>query len=308
MFAICSQSALEIPVSLLRKSSAWVTSVVWALVESGYFIPEQNLGVRIYGVSGLTVKAEIETLTGVNPGRKAVKTKETGRVSVTPEIYSSAKYADCCSGSGGGGGGSEAFLFCLILVVALMAVVAIVWAVVMLAFSILTIGGFLKRRYRTLLVMELRNREFIGKLAVSTFRKGGVMEYPFGHDQYDGWMKRAFALFVRLKHVRQISLLFATFWGFTEVTFKLNQVLLNPSLSYDLWPLRYVMMAIIIPLLLYSPILEIQFRNSRDAGDEMIMRLLTENPSFSPDTAMVFEEEPVLTAPLPAPKEAKKKE
>ena len=282
--------------------------MVWDLIESGYFIPEQNFGVRIYGLSASTVKAEIETLTGVNPGRKAVKTKETGRVSVTPEIYSSAKYADCCSGSGGGGGDGGAFLFCLILVVAFMAVVAIVWAVVMLAFSILTIGGFLKRRYRTLLVMELRNREFIGKLAVSTFRKGGVMEYPFGHDQYDGWMKRAFALFVRLKHVRQISLLFATFWGFTEVTFKLNQVLLNPSLSYDLWPLRYVMMAIIIPLLLYSPILEIQFRNSRDAGDEMIMRLLTENPSFSPDTAMVFEEEPVLTAPLPAPKEAKKKE
>jgi hypothetical protein len=308
LFVIRSKPVVGIPASLLRKASVWATDVVWVLVEGEYSIPEKNFGVRIYGVSASTVKAEIETLTGVNPGRKAVKTKETGRVSVTPEIYSSAKYADCCSGGGGGGGGDGgACLFCFILVVAFMAVIAIVWAVVMLAFSILTIGGFLKRRYRTLLVMEMRNREFIGKLAVSTFRKGGIMEYPFGHDQYDSWMKRAFALFVRLKHIRQISLLFATFWGFTEVAFKLNQVLLNPSLNYDLWPLRYVMMAIIIPLLLYSPILEIQFRNSRDTGEEMITRLLTENPSFSPDTAMVFEEEPKLTALLPAPRQAKKK-
>ncbi len=222
--------------------------MVWVLVAGEYITPQLNFAVRIYGVSASTVKADIETLTGVNPGRNAVKTKETGRVSVTPEIYSTMICPDTCSGGGGGDG--EGLLCCLILVIAFMAVFAIVWAVVMLAFSILTIGGFLKRRYRTLLVMEIRNREFIGKLAVSTFRSGGIMEYPFGHDEYDSWMKRTFALSVRLKHIRQVSLLFATFWGFTEVFFKLNQVLLNPTLSYDLWPLRYVMMAIIIPPLL----------------------------------------------------------
>jgi len=281
--------------------------VVWVLVAGEYITPQLNFAVRIYGVSASTVKADIETLTGVNPGRQAVTTKETGRVSVTPEIYSTMKCGDSCTGGCSGGGDGEGLLFCLILVIAFMAVFAIVWAVVMLAFSILTVGGFLKRRYRTLLVMEICNRDFIGKLAVSAFRSGGVMEYPFGHDQYDSWMKRIFALFVRLKHIRQVSLLFATFWGFTEVCFKLNQVLLNPSFNYDLWPLRYVMMAIIIPLLLYSPILEIQFRNARDTGDEMTMRLITEYPSLSPDTAMAFEEEPRLTAPLPAPREAKKK-
>ncbi len=275
------------------------------LSEFGYVVPEKNFAIRVYGTSASALKTQIESLTGLNPGRKAVMTKETGRVSVSPEIYSTMKCADPCAGGGGGGDG-EGLLFCLILIVAFMAVFTIVWAVVMLAFSILTVGGFLKKRYRTILVMEIRNREFIGKLAVSVFKSGGVMEYPFGHEQYDRWMKHAFNLFVKLKHIRQASLFFGSFWGFTEVYFKLYQILINPSFDYYLWPFRYVMMIIIIPMLLYSPILEFQFRNARDTGEEMVMRLLTENPSFSPDSTMIFKEEPQLAAPLPAPKRTKK--
>lgn len=276
------------------------------LFEGDYFLPEKNIGIRVYGTSASVLKTQIESITGLNPGKKAIKTKETGRVSVAPEIYSTMKCADPCAGGGGGGDG-EALLFCLILVIACMAVFAIVWAVVMVAFSILTVGGFLKKRYRTLLVMEKRNREFIGKLAIAVFRSGGVMEYPFGNEQYDPWMKRTFNLFVRLKHIRQVTLFFASFWGFTEVFFKLHQLLMDPTMDYYLWPFRYVMIAIIIPMLLYSPILEFQFRNGREKGEEMVVRLLTDNPSFSPDYAMAFEEQPQLAAPLPPPKETKQR-
>jgi hypothetical protein len=255
------------------------------------------LAIRAYGVSASAVKYGIESITGVNPGKSAVQTKETGKVSVTPEIYTTAACGDCFVGGGGGGDG-EGLLFCLLLIAIFMAVFTIVWAVVMIAFSILTVGGFLKKRYRTLLVIEKRNREFLGKMALKIFRSGGILEYPFENESYDNWMRHSFGLFVRLKFIRQVSLLFGFGWGFIEVAFKLNQILFNPA-DYNLWPLRYVMVAIFLPLLLYSPVLENQFKRARDTGEEMVMRLLTEEQTFEPDHPMVFEEEPRIVKAVP---------
>jgi hypothetical protein len=248
--------------------------------------------IRAYGVSASAVKYGIESITRSNPGKNAVQTKETGRVSVTPEIYSTVPCVDCCAGGGGGSDG-EGLLLCLLIIAIFMAVFTIVWAVVMIAFSVLTVGGFLKKRYRTLLVIEKPNREFIGKIALHVFRSGGALEYPFGNKAYDDWMRRAFNLFVRLKFIRQISLFFGFLWGFIEVAFKLNELLFSHG-GYDLWPLRYVMVAIFLPLLLYSPILEVQFKRSHDTGEEITMRLLYEEPSFAPDHPMIFEEEPKI--------------
>jgi hypothetical protein len=260
--------------------------------------------IRVYGVSASAVKYGIESITGLNPGKHAVQTKETGRVSVTPEIYSTAPYADCCAGGGTGDG--EGLLLCLLIIAIIMAVFTIVWAVVMVAFSILTVGGFLKKRYRTLFVIEKPNREFIGKIAIHAIRSGGILEYPFGIEPYDDWMKRTFGLFVRLKFVRQISLFFGFGWGFIEVAYKLNQILYYPA-DYNLWPLRYVMVAIFLPLLLCSPILEIQFKGHYDAGEEIIMRLLDEEQSFTPDLPMIFEEEPKIVRAVPIAHLKKKK-
>jgi hypothetical protein len=262
------------------------------LIGNSYDDTGKPLGIRAYGVSASAVKYGIESITGVNPGKNAVQTKETGRVSVTPEIYTTAACGDCCAGGGGGSDG-EGLLCCLLLIAVFMAVFTIVWAVVMIAFSILTVGGFLKKRYRTLLIIEKRNREFLGKIALQIFRSGGILEYPFEDETYDNWMKHTFSLFVRLKFVRQVSLLFGFGWGFIEVAFKLNQILYNPA-DYNLWPLRYVMVAIFLPLLLYSPVLEIQFKRAHDTGEEIIMRLLTEEESFAPDHPMIFEEEPKI--------------
>jgi len=256
------------------------------------------LGIRAYGVSAAAVKYGIESITGVNPGRNAVHTKETGRVSVTPEIYSTV---GCCDGSGAGGGGGadgEGLLCCLLIIAIFMAVFTIVWAVVMIAFSILTVGGFLKKRYRTLFIIEKPNREFIGKIALHIFRSGGILEYPLGNETYDEWMKRTFSLFVRLKIIRQVSLFFGFGWGFIEVAFKVNQILYNPA-DYNLWPLRFLMVAIFLPLLLYSPVLEIQFKRSRDVGAEIIERVLTDEQTFAPDHPMIFEEEPTIVKPVP---------
>ncbi|MHA1962606.1 MAG: hypothetical protein ACW99U_20630 [Candidatus Thorarchaeota archaeon] len=247
----------------------------------------KDIGIRIYGASASSVKKDIETITTVNPGKKAVQTKETGRVSVTPEIYSQL---GGCDGGGGGGGGGE--LLCLIIVAIIMAVFAIVWTIVMIAFSIMTLGGFIKRRYRTLVVCEKENKEFLGKLAVLTVRNRGVLDYPLGNLQYDEWVTDTFGLFTRKKNIRQLSLVLGFGWGIVEIGFKLYQIIFDQSFNYDLWPLRFVMIAIFVPLILYSPFLEMKFREAFDTGEEMIIRLVNQEQSFSPDHPMTFEEEP----------------
>jgi hypothetical protein len=63
-----------------------------------------------------------------------------------------------------------------------------------------------------------------------------------------------------------------------------------------------VMVAIFLPLLLYSPILEIQLRNAFEMGEDMVMRIVSREPSFSPDQPMTFEEEPVEVKGIPIAK------
>jgi hypothetical protein len=254
--------------------------------------PEKPIAIRAYGISGSTLKKEIETITGVNPGKNAVYSKETGRVSVTSEVFGDGGCGggDCyCNG---GGGGEEGVVICLIIVFAVMIAFTIVWAIVMLAFSIMTIGGFFKRRFRTLVIIETENKEFLGKLVVATVQKRGVLDYPFDHLEYDDWMTRVFRMFVRLKYLRQASIFFGFWWAFIEVAFKLNEIIRDQG-GYNLWPLRYVMIAIFLPMLLYSPILEIQFRGIFDTGDEMVMRLTNHEPSYSPNQPMMFSETPI---------------
>ncbi|MFW9805112.1 MAG: hypothetical protein ACFFFK_00095, partial [Candidatus Thorarchaeota archaeon] len=247
--------------------------------------PAKPLAIRAYGISGSALKKEIETITGVNPGKNAVYSKETGRVSVESELF-----GDCCDGGGGactcdgggGGDGGEGAAICVIILLAAAIALAIVWFVVMLAFSIMTIGGFFKRRFRTHLIVENENKEFIGKLAIATVQKRGVLDYTFGQVEYDDWMIHRFGLFYRLKLLRQIGIFFGFWWGLIEIAFKLNEYLMGVG-GYNLWPLRYVMIAIFLPLLFYSPILEMQFRRSFAEGAEMILRLLSYEPSYSPD-------------------------
>lgn len=277
--------------------------VVFVSVVGGQFMignqhneSKASFSLRAYGVSASAVKYCIEVIARVNPGKDAVQTKETGRISATPEIYSTAACGDPCVGGGPTDG--EGVLLCLLIVVVFMAVFTIVWAVVMVAFSILTIGGFLKKRFRTLLLVEKPNREFMGKIALQIFNAGGVLEYPLDHEEYDDWMHYTFSLFHRLKLLRQVSLFFAFSWGLVEVGFKLNQILFNPA-DYNLWPFRFVMVAIFLPLLLYSPVLEIQFNHAFDRGAEIIAHLLSDEPSFEPDHPMIFEEAAKIVKAIP---------
>ena len=267
------------------------------MVDSNSVTTSQGMKIRAYGVSASSVRKSIEEITGVNPKKKSVLTKETGRVSADSEKSGGNCYCDC--GSGGAGDG-EGLVIILIIIAVLMMMVAVVWTVVMIAFSILTVGGFLKRRYRTVVVIEKMNREFLGKLAISIERKGGVLDYQFGHEGYDDWVRRAFKLHIRLKHLRQISLVLGLGWGWIEVMFKVNEILLGYITNYGpiVLPLRLVMIAIFIPLLIYSPVLEGQFRNASDDGEEMVMRLLIEENSFSPDHRMAFEAEPRVVPKL----------
>lgn len=227
---------------------------------------------------------------GVEGGKKVVQSEETGPVLVDPEIYTTAKCggADAC---GGYGGGSEADLFCLIVVAVLMSIVAIVWAAVMITFSVVTLGGFIRRRYRTLIEIHTESREFLGKLAVLLIRNGGVLRYPLGRPYYDQWVKSTFGLFVRKKYIRQVAILLGFIWGIIEIAFKAYS-LINPAFGYDLWPFRYVMVLIFTPLILYSPILEWIFRRAFSEGLEITEQLVHEKPLFNPDTEMQFSQKP----------------
>ncbi|MFW9770046.1 MAG: hypothetical protein ACFFEM_14590, partial [Candidatus Thorarchaeota archaeon] len=174
----------------------------------------------------------------------------------------------------------------------------------MIAFSIMTLGGFYRKRYRTLVIVEKQNKEFIGKLAVLSAQDKGILQYSFGQQEYDEWAEDTFQLFNRLKYIRQASLLFGFWWAFFEVAFKLNELILGVG-GYNLWPLRYVMIAIFVPLLLYSPILEFQFRGAFNTGEEMVMRLINQEPSYSPNQPMMFSEAPYEVGKITPPKEKK---
>jgi hypothetical protein len=248
-----------------------------------------SLVLQVYGASAACVRAQRDSIMGVEAGKKVVKSEETGTILVDPEIYSTVKCggADACSGSGGG----EAELFCLIVVAVLMSIVAVVWAAVMITFSVVTLGGFIRRRYRTLIEIQTESREFIGKLAVLLVRNGGVLRYALGRPYYDQWNKSTFGLFVRKKYIRQAAILLGFIWGILEVAFKAYSII-NPAFGYDLWPFRCAMILIFTPLTLYSPFLEWTFRRAFSEGLEITEQLIHEIPLYNPDTDMLFTQKP----------------
>ncbi|MHA2312885.1 MAG: hypothetical protein ACXADC_14070 [Candidatus Thorarchaeota archaeon] len=251
---------------------------------------------RVYGASGSSVKNWIYSIVGVHPGAKSVHTEETGTVTVKSEFYTHFE-GQGCSDCGSGGGGE---ILCFIVVVIVMAVFAVVWSVVMIVFSIVTIGGFLRRRYRTIVIMGKENMEFIGKLSVATFRRGGVADYSLQDLQYDEWKDDTFGLFMRLKYLRQGSLLLAFGWGIVEVGFKLYQIVFDPTFDYYLWPFRYVMIAVFAPLIFYSPVLEMTIRGKFNEGEDIVARLVMNEPKYDPDRSMVFQQQPDIGESLPA--------
>lgn len=254
----------------------------------------KNTVMRVYGVSGSTVNSGIETIMGIHPGRKSIHSKETGTVTVKSEIYRHLEGADCA------GGGGECDLLFLIILAIIMSVFAVVWSIVMIAFSIVTIGGFVRRRFRTIVIMGRENIEFIGKLSVLVFRKNGVSDYTLGNVQYDEWKEDMFGLFMRLKYLRQGSLLLAFGWGIVEIGFKLYQIVFDPTFDYYLWPFRYVMIVVFAPLIFYSPVLEMTMRGKFDQGQDIVARMVMNEPRYNPDLAMTFDHQPVIGESLPA--------
>jgi hypothetical protein len=157
-----------------------------------------------------------------------------------------------------------------------------------------------KRRYRTIVIIGRENIEFIGKLSVLAFRKGGVSDYKLESVQYDEWKSETFGLFMRLKYLRQGSLLLAFGWGLIEIGFKLNQVIFDPTFDYYLWPFRFVMIVVFAPLIFYSPVLEMTIRGKFNEGEDIIDRLIMNEPRYNPDMSMTFEQKPVIGESLPA--------
>jgi len=248
---------------------------------------------QIYGASAATIRRGVGSIMNVDIGKKAVRTNETGVVHIESELLAGS---GACAGCGTSGGGGEGEAICLIIIAVLMALFTIVWAAVMIVFSIVTLGGFIKRRYRTLATVETENLEFLGKLSVYATMNRAVLNHPIGHPQYDDWAKETFGLFKRQKYVRQLSFILGIAWGIIEVAFKLYQILFDPAFNYDLWPLRYVMILVFTPLILYSPFMESKFRSAFSMGEEHVMRVIDQEPSFSLDSPMTLASKPVVLA------------
>ncbi|MFW9918619.1 MAG: hypothetical protein ACFFED_03400 [Candidatus Thorarchaeota archaeon] len=255
-----------------------------------------HLVLQVYGASAACVRSQRDSIMGVEAGKNVVRSPETGLVLVDPEIYSTAKCGGdlVCPGSTGSGEGE---LVCLIVIAVLMSVFAIVWAAVMITFSIVTFGGFIRRRYRTLIEIHKENREFLGKLAILLIRNGGVLKYSVGRSYHDNWVRSTFTSFKRMKYIRQASLLLGLIWGIIEIAFK-AYTLVDHLFTYDLWPFRYVMILIFAPLILYTPVLEWRFRVAFSDGKDIVEQLIHEEPLFNPDHAMQFSQKPsVVTMP-----------
>ena len=234
----------------------------------------------IYGTSGSTVRALVTELGPGTPQKSYIHTQCCGEVRAGTALRYEGGSCDCYGGTGGDTGG-EGLCFCLVLIAALMVVVTIVWAVVMIVFSIVTIGGFVRRRYRTALLVERSDSTFIGRLAIAIASLDGVMDVRLGIPEYDEWVKGTVRLFKFLKYIRQTSLFLGFIWGGTEVFFKLRNVF-DPTYHYDLWPFRIVMIIIFIPLILSTPVLEIKFRGAFSMSEDIIQQIIVTHPEYRP--------------------------
>ncbi len=250
----------------------------------------RHLVLQVYGASAACVRAQRDTIMRVNAGKEVPKSLETGMVLVDPEIYSTAKCGDnlVCPGSTGSGEGE---LACVIIIAVIMSVFAIIWAAVMITFSIVTFGGFIRRRFRTLIEIHKENKEFLGKLAILLIQNGGVLRYSLDRPYHDHWVGATFRSFKRMKIMRQFSLLVGFIWGLIEIAFKVTNIL-NPTFNYDLWPFRLVMILVFTPLILYSPFLEWRLRVAFSEGRQIADQLMHEEPTFNPDHQMQFSQAP----------------
>ena len=60
------------------------------------------------------------------------------------------------------------------------------------------------------------------------------------------------------------------------------------------------MIAVFAPLIFYSPVLEMTMREKFNEGEDIIARMVMNEPGYNPDLAMTFEHKPVLGDSLPA--------
>ncbi|MCF2137756.1 MAG: hypothetical protein K9W43_11045 [Candidatus Thorarchaeota archaeon] len=236
---------------------------------------------NIFGVSGSTVREMIHEFTGGEQHKKYILTRCCGKVRAGTALGQECLGADCGTGSGGDCG--EGLCFCLLLSMLMMVVVTIVWVAVMVVFSFVTVGGFVKRRYRTAIFLEKKSHTFLAKISLAVAQLGGVLDYPIGVPDYDHWVSRTVRLFKYLKYIRQLSLFLGTVWGFNEVYFKLKNIF-DPTFHYNLWPFRFAMVIIFIPLIFSSPILEIKIREAIDIGEGLIHDVIAMHPEYTPSS------------------------
>ena len=237
---------------------------------------------RVYGVSGTKIRDMIRTIVPVHEEGPIMFSRRCGEIRVTSALKGGDLWIPDC---GGGATDGEAALCCLGIVVALLAVVAVVWAVVMIVFSVVSWGGFFKRRFRTFVFLERHDEELIRKLAVAVAMEGGVLRCEIGEPSFDMWARDTLSLYLRLKRIRQASLLLGAGWGWVEVLFKARNII-DPSFHYNLWPFRFVMVLVFLPLIFCMPVLEMSFRSTARQGLEVAERLAATRPEYNPKTRL----------------------
>ncbi|MHA1771011.1 MAG: hypothetical protein ACTSYL_04955 [Candidatus Thorarchaeota archaeon] len=239
---------------------------------------------NIYGVSGSAVREMVLDFAGGERHKNYIQTQCCGKVRAGTTLGQECAGADCGTGISGGDSG-ECLCFCLLLSMLMMVVVTVVWVAVMIVFSIVTVGGFVRRRYRTALFIEKRNHKLLAEISLAVARRGGVLDYRIGVPEYDHWVSDMVRLFKYLKYIRQTSLLLGSLWGLNEVYFKLKNIL-DPTFHYNLWPFRLAMVIIFIPLIFSTPILELKIREAIDIGEGLIHDVIAMHPEYKPSSSV----------------------
>ncbi len=234
----------------------------------------------VYGVSGSKIVDAIINIDSVEKKDDYYETRSSGQV----KVFSDIRTINIFSGSSGAVTECEAILFLIIL--GLMLFIAIAWVAVMIVFSIVTFGGFVRRRYVTHVAVEHVNPDFLSKLSVFAIKNGGYMEYETGPPEYQDLVKQMASNYGKLTNLRQFSILLGMIWGVIEVSFKVYQMFLDPAFTYNLWPFRIAMVILFIPLIAYAPVVELRIRSTHKSGMETVDRLVNNDSKFDPSVPL----------------------
>ncbi len=176
---------------------------------------------------------------------------------------------------------ADTFFVTLLILVLGLVLFPFLWLAVTIAFSVFTAGGFFKKRHFTLVSIDRNNAVFDSKLLMAVVLRGGAVNTHVEDPEFNDWLQRAVRFYTRITALRLIAVALGFVWAFLELDQRFDVFHLVYQL--DLLPLRYVMVAIYIPLLFIGAWLVLGVKRHYAEGDLVIHRLKASSSRLDPD-------------------------